>query len=307
MLTSFLTVFEKVFVLFIMIFIGYLCGKTGMITKRGAQQITSILLYVVTPCLIIASLQSIIGDIGITALISATFWSAVSMGAAIFVSMLFFRKSPNNQKKILRFGAVYSNSGFMGIPLVEAVFGSTGVAYASMYNAAFNFLMWTHGYASVSEKRSPGVKQILTNPGIIGLAVGFPLFAFSLQLPEILKFPIDSMASMNTPLAMMVVGIYISGINLKELFTSRSLYLLSALRLVVLPGLTLLLFLPFGIDKTIASTILLLSSAPAATATAMFAVQFGGDAKLASKAVALTTLLSAATMPVFCALAKEIF
>ncbi|MGX8709838.1 MAG: AEC family transporter [bacterium] len=307
MLISFLTIFEKVVILFIMIFIGYLCGKTGMVTKRGAQQITSILLYVVTPCLIIASLQSIIGQIGIKELISAVFWSAFAMGLAILASMLFFRKKPDYQKKILRFAAAYSNSGYMGIPLVEAVFGSAGVAYASMYNAVFSFFMWTHGYTSVSSKRAPGWKKIATNPGIIGLAVAFPLFAFSIRLPEILESPIGSLASMNTPLAMIVVGIYISGINLKELFTDSNLYLLSALRLVLLPGLTLLLMLPFGIDKTVASTVLLLCAAPSATATAMFAVQFGGDAKLASKSVALTTLFSVATMPFFCVLAKQLF
>ncbi|MGX8700947.1 AEC family transporter [Caproiciproducens sp.] len=307
MLTSFLTVFEKVMILFIMIFIGYLCGKTGLVTKRGAQQITSILLNAVMPCLIISSLQSIIGQIGIKALISAVFWSAFAMILAILASMLFFRKHPDGQKKILRFAAAYSNSGYMGIPLVEAVFGSTGVAYAAMYNAVFSFFMWTHGYASVSSQRAPDWKKIATNPGILGLAVAFPLFAFSVRLPEILASPIDSLASMNTPLAMIVVGIYISGINLKELFTDRDLYLLSVLRLVLIPGLTLLLMLPFGIDKTVASTVLLLCAAPSATVTAMFAVRFGGDAKLASKAVALTTLFSVATMPFFCVLAKQLF
>ncbi|WP_312694642.1 AEC family transporter [Caproiciproducens sp.] len=307
MLSSFFTIFEKVIILFIMIFIGYVCGKTGMITKRGAKQITAILLYVVTPCLIVSSLQSIIGQIGVKDLASAVLWSAFAMGLAILVSMLFFRRSPDYQRKILRFAAAYSNSGFMGLPLVQAVFGSMGVAYASMYNSVFNFLMWTHGYASVSSKRTPSFKQIATNPGIIGLAVAFPLFAFSVKLPEILEFPIDSLASINTPLAMIVVGDYISGINLKELFTDRDLYLLSVLRLVLIPGLTFALMLPFSIDKTIASTVLLLCSAPAATATAMFAVQFGGDAKLASKSVALTTLFSVVTMPFFCALAQILF
>ena len=95
-----------------------------MITKRGAKQITAILLYVVTPCLIVSSLQSIIGQIGIKDLASAVLWSAFAIGLAILVSMLFFRRNPDHQKKILRFAVSYSNSGFMGIPLVQAVFGS---------------------------------------------------------------------------------------------------------------------------------------------------------------------------------------
>nr|WP_319487657.1 AEC family transporter [uncultured Caproiciproducens sp.] len=307
MLSSFFTIFQKAIILFIMISVGYFCGKTGMITKRGSRQINAILLNVVTPCLIVSSLQSMIGKIGIHNLMSASFWSMIAIGLSVLVSMLFFRKNPDHQKKILRFAAGYSNSGFMGIPLVEAVFGSTGVAYAAMYNVVFNFFIWTHGIMSISNKKTFEYKKIICNPGIMGLLIAFPLFAFSFKLPDIVAFPIDYFASMNTPLAMIVVGNYISGIKLRELFIDRDLYKLSVIRLILIPCLTLAVMLPFHIEKTIASATLLLCSAPTAAITAMFAVQFGGDAKLAAKSVALTTLLSVATMPFFCALAKQLF
>lgn len=304
MLTSVLTVVERVCILFLMISAGYACGKLGAITKRGAQQVTSILFYVVTPALIISSLQSMIGQVSLGNLLTAGGLAVLCMGLSIAVGMLFFRKSPNERKKVLHFAASYSNCGFMGLPLVEAVLGQAGVAYASMFIVVFNILVWTHGYISMSGARTLKWKNIVTNPGLIGLAVGLPLFAFSVKIPELLLSPVTSFASLNTPLAMIVIGSYIARVNLKELFQDRQLYGLSAVRLVLIPLLCFAVLLPFSVDKTVATCVLILSAAPTGANTVMFAAQFGGDAKLASKAVALTTLFSMVTMPVFILLAK---
>jgi predicted permease len=307
MLSSFFTVFQKGFILFIMMAVGYVCGKTGMLTKRGAQQITSILLYIVTPCLTIASLQSIIGKIAMQNLLVCTAFSVLAMVAAILISRTVFRKSIAERKKVLQFACAYSNSSFMGIPLVEAVLGSTGVAYASMYNTVFNLFIWSHGLSSMSSKKTIHLKQILLNPGVIGIAIGLPLFAFSYRIPEVLDYPIRSLSSLNTPLAMIVIGSYISRVNLKELFNDADLYLQSFMRLLVIPLATFALLLPFHGDKIVVSSVLLLCCAPTAAMTAMFASQFAGDAKLASKSVALSTLFSMLTMPVMSILAQRFF
>ncbi len=304
MLNSVLTVVERVCILFLMISAGYACGKLGALTKRGAQQATSILFYVVTPALIVSSLQSMIGQVTLANLLTAGGLALLCMGVSILVGMLFFRKSPYQRKKVLQFASSYSNCGFMGLPLVEAVLGQAGVAYASMFIVVFNVLVWTHGYISMSGARTLKWKHIVTNPGLIGLAVGLPLFAFSVKMPELLLSPVNSFASLNTPLAMIVIGSYISRVNLKELFEDKQLYGLSAIRLVLIPLFCFAVLLPFGVDKTVATCVLILCAAPTGANTVMFAAQFGGDAKLASKAVALTTLFSMITMPAFILLAK---
>jgi len=305
MLSSFFTVFQKGLILFIMMAVGYVCGKTGMVTKRGAQQITSVLIYVVAPCLTISSLQSIIGEVSLGSLLITAGLSVLALMASILVSMLFFRNSIYERKKVLRFAIAYSNSGFMGIPLVEAVLGSMGVAYAAVYNAIFNLFVWTHGLKIMNSKQRIDLKSIILNPGLIGLMIGLPLFAFSYKLPNLIAFPISSLASLNTPLAMIVVGSFISKVNLKELFVDLDLYKASFVRLLLIPLVTFALMVPFQFDHTLATTILLLSCAPTAAMTAMFASQFGGDAKLASKSVALTTLFSMLTMPLFSMLAQH--
>jgi len=304
MLTSFFTVVERVLILFLMIAAGYACGKLGAVTKRGAQQITSILFYVVTPAIIISSLQNMIGQVSLSNLLMAGGLSLLSMLISILVSKLFFRKSPNERKKVLQFASTYSNCGFMGIPLAQAVLGEAGVAYASMFMVAFNIIVWTHGYTSMSSSRSFNWKRIVTNPGLIGLAAGLPLFMVSFHLPELISSPIGSFASMNTPLAMIVIGSYIARVNLKEIFKDAQLYLLASVRLLLIPLVCFLFLLPLNVDKTVATCVLILCAAPTGANTVMFAAQFGGDAKLASKAVAFTTVLSMFTMPCFILLAK---
>ncbi len=304
MLTSVLTVVERVLILFLMIAAGYICGKRGTVTKRGAQQLTSILLYVVTPMIIISSLQNMIGQVSLGNLLTAGGLAILCMGISILTSMLFFRKSLNERKKVLRFAAAYSNCGFMGLPLAQAVLGDAGVAYASMFMVAFNLLVWTHGYASMSSTRSLNWRRIVVNPGLIGFAIGLPLFVFSIRLPELLLLPVSSLASMNTPLAMIVIGSYVARVNLKEIFQDTQLYLLSGIRLLLIPLLSFAVLLPLGVDKTVATCVLILSAAPTGANTVMFAAQFGGDAKLASKAVTFTTLLSMFTLPLFILLAK---
>ncbi|HEX2985223.1 MAG TPA: AEC family transporter [Caproiciproducens sp.] len=304
MLSSAAAVSQRVLILFIMMTAGYVCGKIGAITNRGTRQMNFILFYVVTPALLIASLQNMIGKIALTNLLIAGGISILCMMTGILISMLCFRKSPPDKRKVLRFACAYSNCGFMGLPLVQSVLGDAGVAYASMFMLLYNFFVWTHGYSLMSGSRKLNWTKILTNPGLAGMVIGFPLFAFSVHLPELVMNPLNSFASMNTPLAMIVIGCYISRVNLKEIFIDAKLYQMAAIRLLIVPAVCFGVMVPFGADKAIVTTALLLSAAPSGANTAMFAAQFGGDAKLASKAVTFTTLASILTLPVIILLTK---
>lgn len=299
MLSYAFTVFLKVLELFLMASAGYVCGKWNVISEDGAREITSILFYVVTPAVIIASLQDTIGQVSMTSLMTAGVLSIVAMLLSVLVSMCFFRKSAPEQKKVLRFAAIYSNCGFIGLPLAQAVLGSKGVTYASIFMAAFNLIVWTHGLGMMKGSSKIDWKHALLNPGLIGLVLGLPLFALSIRLPEVILSPVRNFSNLNTPLAMIVIGSYISHIRLGELFRSRNLYLLSAVRLLLVPAASFLLLMPFHVDRYILTTVLVLAAAPSGANTVMFAAQFGGDVELSSKAVALTTILSMFTMPLF--------
>ena len=172
----------------------------------------------------------------------------------------------------------------MGLPLAQAVLGGSGVAYASMFIAVFNLFNWTHGVASLRGENKADLKKALMNPGTAGLAAGLFLFGFSLRLPPILLSPLSYLSDLNTPLAMIVIGVYISRVPLRELFSSRDLYALSAMRLVLIPAACFFLMLPFRVDPAVPTAVLILSSAPTAA-----------------------TVFSALTMPLFAALAGAFY
>ncbi|HEX3018351.1 MAG TPA: AEC family transporter [Caproicibacter sp.] len=304
MLIYALTVFQKVLGLFLMASAGYVCGKLNIITEDGARQMTSILFYVVTPAVIVASLQGTIGQVTMGSILIAGVAAFAAMFISIAVGTSVFRKNSTERKKVLQFAVIYSNCGFMGLPLAQAVLGSKGVTYASVFNVVLNLIVWTHGLSMMRGGSKFELKRALFNPGMIGMILGLPLFAFSYHLPDVILSPIQNFSNLNTPLAMIVIGTYIARIRLGELFKSGKLYCLAALRLLLVPALCFAVLYPFHLDPCVFTTVLILAAAPSGANAVMFSAQFGGDVELASKAVALTTIFSLVTMPLFPVLAN---
>lgn len=306
MIQSALTIADKVLVLFLLIGVGYACAKFGVITKRGVRQMTTLLLYIVTPCVIIASFQTDKSEVSVGSLAVSAGVSVLTMTASVIFSYLFFRKEPPQRRKVMRFGAIYSNSGFMGLPLVQAMLGTKGVMYASIYITVFNIIVWTHGYVMMSGGGKITVKKLFLNPGSIGLIIGLPLYLFSLRLPEAAGTAVHSLADLNTPLAMIVIGGHIASVHFKDLFTDTGAYKAAGARLLLMPALSMLLLWIVKPEFTIFTACLIQASAPIAANTVLFSTEFGGDSVLASKAVSISTLLSIITMPIFTVLAGVI-
>ena len=308
MIHAMLAVVEQVAILFLMMAVGYVCSRRRIISSRGAAQLANLLFYVVTPCLIVSSLLTDSGGISMRNILVALLLSGAGVGLAIVSSYALFRRVADKRRRnLLRFAAVYSNCGFLGLPLAQAVLGNAGVVYASAGIVSFNLFVWTHGYSIIGggSSRDSLLKKMLFNPGTISFCIGLPLFAFSVKLPEVLLSPIQSIGGMNTPLAMIVVGTYIAKLSLRDFFSDADVYRVVLYRLILLPLVYLGLACLVNPDPEILITSTILLSAPVAGNTVLFAVLFGGDAKLACKTVALTTLLSIFTMPVMTMLAEK--
>lgn len=299
MVNSVGTVVLKVAELFLMIGVGVVCARMGMLTRRGVSQLTSLLLYIVAPCLIVASLSGQHDDIE-SADLGLAFGLAIGAHLlAIGISQLLFSRQPDGVRRVLRFAAVYSNTGFMGLPLVQAVVGESGVVYASIFMAVFNVFVWTHGFGLMSGGKRWNVKKILLNPGVLALLIGLPLFFFCWELPELIAVPVDGFAALNTPLAMIVIGCSIARIRPRELFCGKTLFALCGVRLLFIPAVFLAAGALVCRDPVLLVTCVIQASAPVAANTVLFATQFGGDSRLAARLVAATTLFSVVTMPLF--------
>lgn len=294
-----LAVTLKVAIILILILVGFFTVRRGMFSQKALSEITDFLIKIVTPCLIVSSfLSADSGKLGAMDLFLAAALPTASIVIAIALSYLFFRKEEKPRQKVLRFAMIFSNVGFMGMPLVEGILGSGGVLYGSFFVAVFNVLCWTYGYAMMGGGRVD-IKTLLLNPGVIGLAIGLPIYFLNIRLPEIVASPVEMLAALNTPLAMLVVGGNIARVEPKAFFSDRAVYKMAALRLLVAPALYLVLALLVRPNDELLLSSVIQAATPVAATCVLLAVQHNGDAELASTSVAVTTVLSIVTIPLF--------
>ena len=301
---SMLTVISKVGVMLLLILVGYVVSKRGMLTDRGTSEVNTLLLQIVTPCLIVNSFLTSEDSLSAGELLLSVGTSALAIGLSILLSRCFFRKAPEGRKKVLQFAAAFSNSGFMGLPLVEGIVGSKGVMYGSFFIVVFNIFCWTYGFRMMSGGQKMSLKVLLMNPGIIGLVFGLPIYFLDLHLPAVLSEPVGFLAALNTPLAMLVVGSYIAKVELHSFISDLAVYKSAALRLLLAPGIFLGLLLLIRPEPNLFVTSVIQAACPAAANTVLFSVQYKRDSALASKTVAVSTVLSIITIPLLTILAQ---
>ena len=301
---AFFAVVMEVAVILILILVGYITVKRGMFTKESLSSITSFLLYIVTPCLIVSSfLSAESGRLDGWTLLLAAALPAASIVISIAASYLFFRRETADRRRVLRFSMIFCNVGFMGIPLVEGIVGSEGVLYGSFFIAVFNIFCWTYGYVMMGGGKVK-LRALVLNPGVIGIAVGLPLYLLDVPLPQLVVEPVELISALNTPLAMIVVGGYIAQVKLRAFVSDFAVYRMAALRLVVLPLLYLAVVWLARPSDTLLMSTAIQGATPVAANCVLFAVQYGSDAELASKSVAVTTALSVITIPLIAVLVQ---
>jgi len=246
----------QVGVLFIMIALGFALYKTKIIGTAGIEQMTGVLLWGVTPCLLVKVFSQSYSESMAVSLLWSLVFALVFMLCALGINLFLWKKQPLKDRGVLRFASVFSNCGFMGIPLAAAVYGHEGAAFASIFLIAFNLTQWTAGFAVMSGGR-PKLKKLMLNPGVIGLFVSLPIFIFKIKLPNIIMSPVSAVADMNTPLAMIVIGGFLARTNIGNAMRDWRIYALAALRLVVFPlsALALLYVLPLPLSP-VTTTIL---------------------------------------------------
>ncbi len=304
-LNNFYTVFIQVLILFVFMGFGFVGEKRRFITEEGSKVISDVILNFVTPCLIINSLNISFDKAKFRGLIICIVaFLSIQIVSALLATFVF-RGGKEKSRLVMRFAVVFSNVGYMGIPLQKAVLGDEGVFYGSVCVAMFNVFVWTYGIICMGGKDSNmSLRKLVLNPGIIAVTIGLILFIFSIRLPTPVSSAISGMAALNTPLAMMVIGFNLARSNLLAAFKDKRVYLISFLRLVLIPLIALAVLLALGIRGTILISLIIAASAPVAAVTTVFSVKFERDTELSVKLIAFSTLLSIITMSAIVALAQ---
>lgn len=294
------TVVTQVSVMFILIILGYILSKCKMISKAGAANMSDILLNIVTPCVLINAYQT---ELDVTSLkrLGIAFLMSIALHVVmIFVSKLYFMPVKNDEtRKINTAGAIYSNCGFMAIPILSAALGNDGVFYGSAYLAVFNCFAWTHGLYNYSgTKGGFNIKSLVLNAGIIGTALAILLYLLQIKLPTVAGKAVEYVAGLNTPLAMFLLGSFLARSKVSELLKNLNIYAVALLRLIIFPIIAIALFKFIGANKTMAVAVLISASCPTAAIVALFAEKYNMNAAYASQISSATTLLSLVTIPI---------
>ena len=283
MLANFLMVGQQALVLFILILVGFCCGKAKLFGQETVAGMTDLVLYIVVPCSLISAFQL---DLAAQALI---------------------REKDPDRKRVFCLATAMTNCNFMAFPLQTALIGPSGIFYGSAYATMSPLLFWTGGVVYLSgDARSFSWKKAVCNPGITGIVLGLFFFFTGLQLPEVLMTVVDDISAVNIPLPMIIIGYQLSHADLRHVILDKMSWLCAFLRLLALPLAALFLMYLCGIRGNVLIGTIVAAACPAGTLVAMMAEKCGKEAQLAAELVSFQTLLSVITIPIIVGLAETL-
>ncbi|MFT8871860.1 MAG: AEC family transporter [Sporolactobacillus sp.] len=298
---SFFIVLHQVIIIFLLMSVGFFSHKWGLISEDGSRDMTRLLLYIVSPCVILKAFQQPFSLNRLRELGLSFLCVVLLLVLAILTAQLLFSRpmiKNDGRRKNTHFATIYTNAGFMGIPLVSALLGSSGVFYATPYLAAANLFMWTHGISLYRKKQSIKAKLAnMLNPNIMTIAIGVILFAGSFRISGIADHVISDISNLNTPLSMIVIGDSIAAIPLLNLFSDRLTWLAVTVHNVLMPLEAAVLFRFVAVSDTAKLVVILLSACPVAGVIVLFAVLNRQPTAFPTQIMALSTLLSVLSIP----------
>lgn len=303
----FITVFSQVCILMLLIAVGFVAAKAKIMTAEGTKCCTDIALIIVTPCVIIKSLiREYSGEI-MKSLAKAFVLTLLVQVLMIFLSMLLLHSKDKEKERVLRFGSIFANCGFMSLPLQQVILGDDGTLYGSAYIIMFNLVVWSYGVFLISgDKKYIQPKKLFISPGIIGLLIGIIIFIFSVPVPDIVYSSLNYLSAIYTPLPMLIIGYHLAQSNVLNAFRDIRCIFSVFLSLIVYPLAALGLLYLIGVRGTLLVSVIISVSAPVAAITTMFSSKFGGDTELSVDMVSLSTVFSLGTMPLVIYIAQLI-
>lgn len=292
------TILRQTIIMLMLIMVGVLCSKTRLISKATNKELSGFVLQVVNPVMIFMSYQTEYRSELVENLLLTFVFSVAAVTVNIIAAYLLIRDRQGRETQIERFSAIYSNCGFMGIPLINALFGMEGVFYLTAFITVFNIFVWTHGIILISGERDmKKVVKVFYSPTIIAIALGLVTFFLRLSLPSVPSKALGYIGDLNTPLAMIVSGITIADTNVVKLLKKPSIYYVTALRLLIIPAVLSAILCNIPMDEKVRVTVLVAAAAPPAAMCTLQCVRYGKNSLYASEIFAFGTILSVVTLP----------
>lgn len=282
--------------LFLMMLAGFLSARAGLISPEFRRKLSALVLNTACPCIIISSvLQSsgTPGDMMNALWVAILFFAIMIAMAALLVRIV---PTPKEERSLDQMMLVFTNLAFMGIPVVQSLYGADGVAMLSMFILLFNFLVFSYGVLLISGQGGIHLKS-LANTGVASALIALFFGLTGLHLPAPVESALASIGAVNTPMAMMIIGASLAHSDIRAAFTKVRLYRVSAVRLIVMPLLMLLIMRLLPIDGMLAGICVLVAAMPIAGNCGMLSDIHLPQDMTAAHAIIVSTLLSGVTLP----------
>ena len=292
-----MNVIAQVIMLFLLMFCGFFSSKMRLMSEEGIAGLNKMVVYFALPCLMITKLQQDVDPALVRDLTQVFVLGGATMLLFVAVARFgIFRGEESRRRAVLASMCMFSNAGYMGFPVLNAAFGPENLIYCVIYVAVFNLLGWSVG-VMLFDRSALSIHKILKVPSLIAAVLGIVLFVLKIRLPGILLNAMEGLSGMTTPLAMFVIGARLSKLHMSDLRDVK-LLLACALRLLVFPVAAWLILKALGVSDMVRAVVTLCTAMPCAAQVAIQAENYGGDGELASRGVAVSTLLSIATIPI---------
>lgn len=293
------TIINQVIIIFLIMTAGIYARKKGIITGEVNKGLSSILLNITLPLNIIASFNVSISKDMIYNIIMVFIFGLVIHPISFAIGRMLFYRVEEHKKKILIFISVFSNCGFMGYPILESLFGKLGILYGSIFIAPFNIYLWSMGVKLFQGKDSlKNSIRNMANPGITAVAIGLMLLTFSIKLYAPLQKSVEIIGGMTTPLSMIITGSVLGEMKIKDIFASPQIYIVSIVRLVLIPAMCLIVLRLMGAGYILTGVCTVIAAMPAAVMATVFSEKYEGNSHFASQCVFISTILSVLTIPI---------
>ncbi len=304
--------------------IGFLLRKTKLVDTGFAKNFSVYVLYVAQVAMLLHGFIIPFNKSVLKNLLILLFLAVVAHIIFYYIAMNLYKKAPDSTRRVLRFATVFSNAGYMGIPVISDVFGEEYVIYATFYCVCFNVFAFSLGrLIYTDDTKYIKLKNIIINPAVIPITIGFVLYCtgittiitenmsnagFGGQALTFIYNILTVLKNTVAPASMLIIGVKLAETSFRGLHRDKNIYLFLSLRLFLLPTLCwipLRLLYAFSlITYDVMAILVILASTPSAAMTTMFAELYGNDSKYAGKLVALSTVLSVVTMPIVALLLK---
>ncbi|WP_353095083.1 AEC family transporter [Tissierella praeacuta] len=297
MQTYFVT--QQVVVLAILMVIGYIATKRNIIDDVISKGMTQILTAIALPSLILSSFNMTYSEDTLKWVLLIFTYSIGIHFITMILAKLVFVKYPKGKNVVLRFGTIFPNSGFMGLPLIYELFGQEAVLYASVFMIPYHTLLWTYGESILSKEKSESpIKKLAKTPALIAVLVGTILFILKIQLPYVVSKPLSMLSALTSPLSMLILGEKITKIKLKEIIADKDIYYGCFVRLLVTPIITLIALRAVNTPELLLNIVVIMQSLPSAILLVVLTQKHEGEIEFASKFTIISHIVSIITIPI---------